>query len=377
MRPGSDSHEPNGGSSATPVDALHVCAELLSEIETATPQGSFYSRLCEATCRLSSMDRAVIFMYDDVLRRVEPAGAHNVDLEQFEDEDMSLEPAPMAQRALANDRVEEVSGDFERELPARYVSELRGGTLSCTPLSAGGRWFGVMFGEHAEPLDDARRQVLWMIGKVVALAASARMATQTQEYERELTARFALAREIHDRVVQRLFGVALVLASDHQLGKHARARCHLEVEAALAELRDALRSPLSSPPPRVAGTLRDEIERLRRRHDDLALQLVEGEEVDLPAHVEPLAQAVLDEAVRNARRHAKPSRIDVSLARRDGTLVLEIVNDGVAGETTAARGMGLRLASLEAVQQGGMVEFGEREPGEWGVRLVLPTEAGR
>jgi signal transduction histidine kinase len=375
MAPARDSNDPTAGSSATPVDALHVCAELLSEIETATPQGSFYSRLCEATCRLSSMRRAVIFMYDDALRRVEPAGAHAVDLAQFEGEDMTLELAPVAKRALAHDRVEEISDDFERELPPRYVAGLRGATLSCTPLSAGGRWFGVMFGEHSEALDEPGRRVLWMIGKVAALAAIARMATQAQEHDRELTARFALAREIHDRVVQRLFGVSLVLAAEHPLDEETRTRCHVEVEAALAELRDALRSPLGSPPRQVAGTLREEIERLRRRHDDLALRLVEGEDVDLPPRLEPLAQSVLAEAVRNARRHARPTRIDVSLVRRDGALVLEIVNDGVEGERVRARGMGLRLASLEAVQQGGVVEFGERGPGEWHVRLVAPAEA--
>jgi signal transduction histidine kinase len=169
--------------------------------------------------------------------------------------------------------------------------------------------------------------------------------------------------------------VSLVLAADHRLDDGARRRCHAEVEAALAELRDALRSPLASSPPQVTGTLRDEIERLRRRHDDLALRLVDGEDVELPPRLEPLAQAVLDEAVRNARRHAQPSRIDVSVVRRKGTLVLEIVNDGVEGESAPARGMGLRLASLEAVQQGGVVEFGERGPGEWHVRLVVPAEA--
>jgi hypothetical protein len=36
--------------------------------------------------------------------------------------------------------------------------------------------------------------------------------------------------------------------------------------------------------------------------------------------------------------------------------------------------MGLRLAALEALQVGGLVEFGEREPGIWRVRLAVPHE---
>ena len=36
--------------------------------------------------------------------------------------------------------------------------------------------------------------------------------------------------------------------------------------------------------------------------------------------------------------------------------------------------MGLRLAALEALQSGGVIEFGEREPGTWQVRLVVPPD---
>jgi len=37
-------------------------------------------------------------------------------------------------------------------------------------------------------------------------------------------------------------------------------------------------------------------------------------------------------------------------------------------------GMGLKLAALEALQVGGIVEFGEREPGTWRVRLAVPLD---
>ena len=42
------------------------------------------------------------------------------------------------------------------------------------------------------------------------------------------------------------------------------------------------------------------------------------------------------------------------------------------GRTRTVSGMGLRLAALEALQVGGLVEFGERAPGEWRVRLAVP-----
>jgi signal transduction histidine kinase len=103
----------------------------------------------------------------------------------------------------------------------------------------------------------------------------------------------------------------------------------------------------------------------------MTLEVAPGTEV--PEPLEPLAQSILTEAVRNAHKHADPKRIDVRVARQDGTFLLEVINDGVS---TAPRrpGMGLRLAALEALQSGGVVEFGPREPGRWQVRLVVPVD---
>ena len=48
-----------------------------------------------------------------------------------------------------------------------------------------------------------------------------------------------------------------------------------------------------------------------------------------------------------------------------------MVNDGARDGTTGT-GMGLRLASLEALQFGGVVEFGPSPPDRWRTRLVVP-----
>jgi len=104
--------------------------------------------------------------------------------------------------------------------------------------------------------------------------------------------------------------------------------------------------------------------------------LAEGSvDVAVPPALEGLAQSVLIEAVRNAEKHAKPSRVEVRLAQEDGAWVMEVCNDGVTGRRSATMsGMGLRLAAIEALQVGGLVEFGEREPGTWRVRLAVPNE---
>jgi signal transduction histidine kinase len=274
------------------------------------------------------------------------------------------------------DRVLDVPESPGLELPERYRALLRDGLLVCTPIAASGRWTGVILSDRpgSTPLTDNERYLLWTIGKVAALATHARIATRNQELAKQLQERIDLAREIHEGVIQRLFGVQLALASGSELSPEARDRIAAELQAALGDLRAALQRPLGRSAPETQTTLLDEVRRLRRMHRDLGLRLAPGsEKVRVPAHLEPLAQSVLAEAVRNAHKHAQPTRVEVALREIDGTLILEVTNDGVR-ERPRRSGMGLRLAALEALQADGIVEFGEPEPGTWRVRLAVPVE---
>ena len=65
--------------------------------------------------------------------------------------------------------------------------------------------------------------------------------------------------------------------------------------------------------------------------------------------------------------------IDPSEVEASGpTVSFEVTNDGVAGRRHASA-LGLQLAALEAMQAGGIVEFGEREAGTWRVRMAVPV----
>ena len=88
--------------------------------------------------------------------------------------------------------------------------------------------------------------------------------------------------------------------------------------------------------------------------------------------MEPLAQSVLAEALRNAHKHARPTSVRVHVGRADGTFVLEVRNDGTRAGSRGT-GMGLRLAAVEALQRGALVEFGPEGDSVWRVRLVVPV----
>ena len=322
------------------------------------------------------MQRAVVFRFDEVTRRVEAAGAHGIELERFADFPVSLELAPDAARALSEDRVIEVAPPARHAIPPEFAQLVGDHPLVYVPLAAGGRWPGVIISQPlagSPRLSDEDRELLWTLGKTLALASTARIATYYGERARELQQRIDLARDLHEQVVQRLFGVSMALSLTGALDDAARERCADEVQIALGDLRAALQRPLGATPPATATTLAAELERLAGERLGLELH-IDGPVPEVPPRLEPLAQSVLAEAVRNVRKHASARSIAVRARLAEGLLVIEVENDGVgAGRPAGPPGVGLRIAALEAVQAGGVLEFGQRAPGTWQVRLAVPV----
>jgi signal transduction histidine kinase len=358
------------------AQAIDVFVALLSELapqphEEAFP---FHDRLCEALLRLTSMERCGLFLYDPSRNWVRSVGSAGVDPSLLDGVGGRLGETPAAQVALRDDRVVETSEHLELAIPSRYARFAGITTLTTTPVSAAGHWFGVIFADRGGgrfTLTDIERHTMWTLGKLAALVESARIATRHQEQAQTLAERIDLAREIHDRVVQRLFGLSLVLEADHELTPAQRRRCGEEVSGALSDLRSALARPLAPQERETDTTLRAELERLERDEADLPLRFAWQQGLELPASLEPLAQSVLAEAVRNVRKHARPTEVCVSVTADDGAIVLEVSNDGARGPRRGA-GMGLRLAGLEALQHGGVVEHGPEGEGRWRVRLAVP-----
>ena len=360
---------------AVPIEALELFMEVLAQSEQNPAAGDgFYDRLCGAVCRLARLRRAAIFRYDPESRQVRLGGAHGVDFRAFENVRVSLDAAPIATRALREDEVIEAAGDIRDQLPPDYASLVSEPMrIVCAPMSAAGRGVGVIVAERSldePPLDATERHLLWALGKTAALALIARsVATQT-ENARQLRQRIDLAREVHEGVIQRLFGMSMVLDGDGDLPAAMRARCASETQAALTELREAMQRPLGRSSRATKITFAEELRRQVDFYPDLRFD-TEGVG-DVPEQLEPLAQSILAEALRNVRKHAHGTCVAVHTGMIDGAFVLEVANDGVEGKPLRRPGMGLRLAAFEALQSGGIVEFGPGEAGTWQVRLVVP-----
>jgi signal transduction histidine kinase len=362
------------------VEPLEVFVELLADIDVQTSSTEFYDRICEAICRLTTMRRAAIFMADADRQRVRAVGAYGISFKQLGALRPTLVNTPIAQRALLEDRVVVISERIDQEVPPEYAELLGITTLVCTPLSAAGRAYGVICADRGGgrfELSDGERHLLWTLGKTTALVAAARNVTRQQERNRRLSERLDLAREVHERVLQRLFGVSLALSAEQPLDSEQRERCLVEMQEALGDLRRALERPLAPLPPETGTTLAGELERIRRS-PGMVVDVDWRGDFTVPADLEVLAQSVLAEALRNISKHAKPARVEVAVARDEDTFTLEVRNDGTSAVPSPAGGgvggMGLRLAAFEALQHGGVVDSGPDGPDRWRVKLAVALD---
>ena len=100
---------------------------------------------------------------------------------------------------------------------------------------------------------------------------------------------------------------------------------------------------------------------------------VEATEDRFPRALEAAAYFVASEGLTNAVKHARASRVAVSAARANGSLVVSITDDGVGG-AAPARGSGLAGLADRVHAQGGTLRL-ESAPG-MGTRLTVELPCG-
>jgi two-component system NarL family sensor kinase len=187
-----------------------------------------------------------------------------------------------------------------------------------------------------------------------------------------------IARDLHDGVVQDLAGTAFRLAAGaRQDASHAPASAELEEMS--RSLRGSLRSLRSllveiyPPDLRADGlpaALNDLVAPAENTGVNSSVTVADLDGVSEESVA--LVWRVAQEAVRNAVRHASPTAIEVSVARDDGSVVLEVHDDGVGFDPTSTNGrdrLGLRGLADLIDDAGGRLEVWA-EPGS-GTRVRL------
>ena len=224
-----------------------------------------------------------------------------------------------------------------------------------------------------------------LISLLAAHAAIAIENARLHERSRELSIveeRNRLARELHDNVTQRLFGVALaaesastLLERDRDAAAAEMARVGELARAAMEELRAVVFElrPGSLEAEGLATVLRKHVDVLRRV-SGRRIELRVGEVPRLEPGPATQVLRIAQEALGNALRHAEASRIDVRLDSSADRLMLRVTDDGCGFDPSAVRGQRLGLTSMEerATELGGALTVESSAQGTT-VRLEVPS----
>jgi signal transduction histidine kinase len=204
--------------------------------------------------------------------------------------------------------------------------------------------------------DDDEKVIVMLAAHAATTIENARLYERSRELS-IVEERNRLARELHDSVSQKLFGLVLSAESAATLldrdGEEVRAeleRLRDLAQEAMEELRSLvfeLRPPnLESEG--LAAALRKHVDVLRRVYRREIAVEVTGRPPRAP-ELEREVFRIAQEALQNALRHADAARLEVDLEAVDGRLRLTVRDDGVGFDPQASgiRSRRLGLTSME------------------------------
>ncbi|MCS7461935.1 sensor histidine kinase [Paenibacillus doosanensis] len=99
---------------------------------------------------------------------------------------------------------------------------------------------------------------------------------------------------------------------------------------------------------------------------------------DMPAEGYETLFRVLQEAITNVIRHSRATKLDVSLVKESGCLVMTIRDNGIAEADCEIReGYGLRTMKTRLTEQGGSLQIAAAEPSGLKIVATIPYAAER
>jgi signal transduction histidine kinase len=185
-----------------------------------------------------------------------------------------------------------------------------------------------------------------------------------------------IARDLHDRVIQRVFAVGMSLQGAARLPERDQIvervnKAVDDLDTTVTEIRTAIFELGESPLP--GGLRRSAVELTKEMASSLGMRpeiIVEGP-IDnaVPQHIADHLLAVLREALTNVGKHAQATRCTVTIVVADD-VSLEVSDNGNGIRLPLAEGAGLGLVNLRsrAEKVGGDFEVQVNEEG--GTRVV-------
>lgn len=175
-----------------------------------------------------------------------------------------------------------------------------------------------------------------------------------------------LARELHDSVSQQLFGASMLMSAINETNDRSDAvmskqlemvesmihQSQLEMRALLLHLR----------PVALKGkTLQEGIAELLVELSQKVTMAISWKVEEFPVDkgVEDHLFRILQESVSNTLRHAKSSKLEVLLIKRDDFIILRVVDDGIGFDVEESRAgsYGMQNMYERAIEIGGTIKI--------------------
>jgi signal transduction histidine kinase len=209
-----------------------------------------------------------------------------------------------------------------------------------------------------------------------------RARARTRELDQvKLLERERLARDLHDTVAHHVSAMAIraqagiaTAPADPNAAVDALRIIDAEAARALDEMRGVVRILRTeadlTPGPRIA----DLAQLVSRTGPSVAVEVI-GDAEDLSSPVGAAIYRLAQEAVTNARRHAKhATRVDVRVVVDETSVRLRVTDDGLLRQAKST-GYGLTGMKERATLLGGTCEAGPNTVRGWTVTAVLPRMA--
>lgn len=275
---------------------------------------------------------------------------------------------------VAKSRMPLVSTDLENDLRFIRSAVVDAGfqQIACIPMLSGEQLMGVMsvakMGE--EPIDERNIQMLAAVGNWAGLAMeNARLHTNARRLA-VLEERDRIGMDLHDGIIQSIYGVGLSLESAlHSIKEDpndAKKRVEHSIEGLNQTIRD-LRSYILDLRPRQMGEdgLISGIKRLIAEYRANTFAEVQFTEPDYDLSTLTQTQSmtlfhICQESLANAAKHAKAKNVQISLWTTDDRILMEINDDGNGfnmDSMSSSIGHGLANIKTRAHSSGGEVDI--------------------
>lgn len=296
-------------------------------------------------------------------------------------EDLSLRPGEVVEEI-------ECAKVASPEAPCPVVRSMRLPTLVAVPLRSGERKVGnLCVGYHVERVvgQDELAFLDGLANHAAIAIENARLHREVQELA-ALEERERIGQDLHDGIIQSIYATGLGLAECVRLADEDPREVKPRLEAAIERLDTVIRDVRNY----IVGLQPKELEErgLSCSLADLTRGLALNALLRVDLEMEPRIDATLTaeqtghlfhisrEALANVVRHARASRVALTLQREDGTLRLAVEDDGVGfdPERRVGSGQGLRNMTERARRLGGEVTLTSAKGRGTCIAVRLPVE---